>query len=39
VHFTILLGNSLAKESREDVFKPPVGNESYTKLVIIIELE
>jgi hypothetical protein len=35
----ILLGDFNAKVGREDIFKPTIGNECSTKLVIIMELE
>jgi exonuclease III len=35
----ILLGDFNAKVGREDIFKPTIGNESSTKLVMIMELE
>jgi hypothetical protein len=35
----ILLGDFNAKVGREDIFKPTVGNESYMKLVMIMESE
>jgi hypothetical protein len=38
-HMKILLGDLNAKVGREDIFKPTIGNESYTKLVMIMELE
>jgi hypothetical protein len=34
-----LLGDSSAKVDREYIFKPETGNENYTKLIIIMELE
>jgi hypothetical protein len=35
----ILLGDSNAKVDREEISKPTIGNESYTKLVMTTELE
>jgi hypothetical protein len=35
----ILLGNSDAITCREDIFKQTIRNKSYTKLVMILELE
>jgi hypothetical protein len=35
----ILLGDFSAKVGREDIFKPTTGNESFVKLVLILQLE
>jgi hypothetical protein len=35
----ILLGDFNAKVGRVDIFKPTIGNEFYTKLVMIMELD
>jgi hypothetical protein len=37
-HMEILLGDFNAKVGREDIFKPTIGNEIYTKLLMIMEL-
>jgi exonuclease III len=37
-HMKILLGDFNVKVGREDIFRPTIGNESYTKLVMIMEL-
>jgi exonuclease III len=37
-HMKILSGDFNAKVGREDIFKTTIGNESYTKLVMIMEL-
>jgi hypothetical protein len=34
----MLLGDFSAKVGKEDIFKPTIGNETYTKLVVIMEL-
>jgi hypothetical protein len=34
----ILLGDFIAEIDREDIFKPTIWNEIYTKLVMIMEL-
>jgi exonuclease III len=38
-HMKILLGDFNAKVGREDIFKPTIGNEVCTKLVLIMELD
>jgi hypothetical protein len=38
-HMKILLGDFIAKVGREDIFKPTTGNESLTKLVMIVGTE
>jgi hypothetical protein len=38
-HMKILLGDFNAKVGREDTFKLTIGNESFTKLVMVMRLE
>jgi hypothetical protein len=38
-HMKFLLGDFNAKVGREDISKPTIGNEVYTKSVMIMELE
>jgi hypothetical protein len=38
-YMKILLGDFNAKVGREDIFKPTIGNEVYTNLVMIMQLE
>jgi exonuclease III len=38
-NMNILLGDLNDEVGKEDIFKPKIGNESYTQLVMIMELE